>query len=177
MEDKARHAINGIYESLQKLVGLHRRLLDLVRSERDALIQADIRVIEEITLSKQALIDAVRREEARRVALVTELSACGGWEGTRAGELTVTAIVLRIQGDELRIADQLRSVQTALGILARRVSDQNRANQALIEKTLEHIQRMKRNLLGEAPGNAATYTHQGTRSSQAAGARLISREA
>lgn len=177
MEDKARQAISGIYESLQKLVGFHRRLLDIVRAERDALIQADIKIVEEITLTKQALIESVRQEDARRLTRVAELAECGPWTGKPLEEITLTAIILAIQGEDLRTADQLRSVQTALGILARRVSDQNRENQALVEKTLGHIQRMKRNILGESAAKPGTYTQQGTRSSPPTGARLISREA
>lgn len=177
MEENARRAIREIYESLQRLVGHHRRLLDIVRTERDALIQADIRVVEEITLAKRELIESIRQEESQRLARVADLAACEAWAGSRPEDLALTAIILAIQGEDLRTADQLRSVQTALGILAKRVSDQNRENQALVEKTLDHIQRMKRNVLGADPARPATYTQQGTRSTHPAGARLLSREA
>jgi hypothetical protein len=55
--------------------------------------------------------------------------------------------------------------------------NQNRQNQALVEKSLGHVNEMKRNVLGETTPMANTYTPNGQKSGPVAGARLISKEA
>jgi flagellar biosynthesis/type III secretory pathway chaperone len=175
MEDCAmERPVELIYGSLQKLVGLYRQLLDTVRVEKDSLVQADLRGIQEATCAKQALIETIRQEETRRLKHLGELAFL--WKKPLK-DLTLGAIVIAIQGRDSKGADQLRSVFNTLTILVKRVSDQNLENKALVERTLDHITQMKKNVLGEASLASNTYTQQGTRSSGPAESRLISKEA
>jgi hypothetical protein len=167
--------IAEIHASLQKLVGYHRQLLDIVRIEKDALLEANLRGIQEATCAKQALIESIKLEEIRRQQQVAELAML---LKRPMSELTLLEIAIAVQGEAPRGADQLRSAFNALTILVKRVADANRENAALVERSLNHIREMKKNVLGDAKTSSNTYTQQGTRSNAAPnGARLIEREA
>lgn len=164
----------SIYQSLQKLVGLHRQLLDTVRSERTALVDADLNAIHTITSTKQALIESVHQVESERLKLTGELAVL--WK-KHYRELTLPNIIIHIQGYDAKGAEQLRSVFNTLTVLIQRISEQNQDNRRLIEKSLEHVHQMKKNILGEATPHSNTYTQQGQRTSSPQGSRLLSKEA
>jgi flagellar biosynthesis/type III secretory pathway chaperone len=166
--------LSGILEILHKLTGLHRQLLDCVRSEREALVQADTKAIESVTAQKQGLIETIRQTEIARLRAVNELATL--WNKP-ARDLTLPNIVIAIQGRDPKGAEQLRSVFNALTILIQRITDSNKDNQALVERSLEHVRKMTRNVLGEAAPRAQTYDPSGQRANQPPGARLISKEA
>ena len=163
-----------IYQTLQKLVGFHRQLLEIVRLERDALLNADLKVIQDCTFAKEGLIETIRQAEAERIKHVTELAMM--WKKPLR-DLTITNIAIEIQGRDLKAADQLRSAHTALTVILQRITEQNRANGELVERSLKLVEQMKKNVLGEATPKANTYNPQGQKSSGAPGARLFSREA
>ncbi len=166
--------IQEIHQTLQKLIGLHRQLMDIVRLEREALIEANIKAIQDVTVAKQGLIEAIAQTEAQRLMILGSLAIA--WKiPTR--ELSLPKIIIRVQGDDLKSADQLRSSFNALTILIQRITEQNKDNQALVEKSLAHVAEMKRNVLGEAMPKTSTYTQQGQKNTASTEGRLISREA
>ncbi len=169
--------IDQVHGSLQRLVGFHRQLLDTVRLEKDALITADVKAIQEITAHKQGLLELIRQEEIKRTYHVQLLLEVLARQGRPVAEVTLTHLIIAVQGDDLKRADALRSVQNALVILAKRISDQNLDNQKLTARSLEHIGQMKRNILGESGSRSGTYNQPGTRAPGPGGARLISKEA
>jgi len=166
--------LTQVYQTLEKLVGLHRQLLDTVRMERDALVQADKKGVEEAVRAKQAIIEAVRMCESERLKKVGELALL--WKKPLR-DLTLPLIIIAIQGEDPRAAEQLRGAYNALTILIQRITDQNNDNRAFVEKSLEHVHAMKRNVLGESVPKSNTYTQQGQKSNPVNGARLISKEA
>lgn len=163
-----------ILASLQKLIGLHRQLLEACRTEREALVLADLRKIEESTLGKQGLIDQIRQAEAQRIQAVGELAML--WKKP-IRELSLPNIIIAIQGHDPKGAEQLRGNFNALTVLIQRITEQNEDNRGLVERSLAHVNDMKRNVLGEAVPKSDTYTPQGQRSGVTGGARLISHEA
>lgn len=163
-----------ILASLQKLIGLHRQLLEACRAEREALVQADLRQIQESTLAKQGLIDSIRHAESQRIDAVSQLSML--WKKP-VRELSLPNLIIAVQGQDPKGAEQLRSVFNALTILIQRITEQNDDNRQLVERSLAHVNDMKRNVLGEAVPKSDTYTPQGQRSGVTGGARLISHEA
>lgn len=166
--------VTEVYQSVQKLIGLHRQLMEIVRLEREALVEANLKAIQDVTAAKQGLIEAVAQAEAERLKCIGTLALL--WKiPTR--ELSLPKLIIRVQGQDLKLADQLRSAYNALSILIQRISDQNKENQALVERSLEHVAVMKRNVLGEAVPKTTTYNPQGQRSSAPAEGRLISSEA
>ena len=166
--------LNEIYASLQKLIGLHRQLLEICRMEREALTQADLKQIQEATLSKQGTVEAIRRAESTRINAVSELAMA--WKRPLR-DLSLPNLIIAIQGRDPHGAEQLRSAYNTLTILIQRITEQNDDNKALVERSLEHVNEMKRNVLGEAVPKSNTYTSQGQRNGVTGGARLLSKEA
>lgn len=167
--------LDEIYQCLQKLLGLHRQLLDSVRLEKEALVNADLKGLQEATYSKEALIEGIRQVEARRSDLLVRLAL--EWKRP-VKELSLSQMAIIIQGRDLKLAEQFRSVQNALAILIDRIREQNQYNQQLVNKSLEHVNQMKRNVLGESVPRSSTYNPRGERASGAPqGSRLISKEA
>ncbi len=165
--------LEHLYQSLQKLVGLHRQLLDTVRMEHEALINASVKDIQEAVLAKQALIDAVAIAEHERQRHSAELAII--WKKP-ARDLTINAIIIAIQGRDPKAADQFRTAMNALTVLIKRVGEQNEGNRILVERSLEHLQEMKKNVLGEAKPRTETYNPKGHKQATAGGARFLSKE-
>jgi len=162
-----------IYQAIQKLIGLHRQLLEVVRAERETLIAAETRAIEEITSLKQGLIGEIRAAESSRIAATQQLAQL--WR-KEPSELTLSNLIIVVQGRDLKLAEQFRTSLNAITILIDRITEQNDANRALVERSLEHVHEMKKNILGETVPNSQTYGPQGQKSPGMQGARLISKE-
>ena len=162
-----------IYQVLQKLIGLHRQLLEAVRTEKNSLVDADLNAIQSITSVKQALIESIFQAESDRLKLTGLLSV--QWKKPYK-EMTLPNMILEIQARDPKGAEQLRTAFNALTILIQRILEQNQGNKSLIEKSLEHVHQMKRNILEESAPRSNTYGQSGQRVSGHSGARLISRE-
>lgn len=166
--------LSDIYQVLQKLIGLHRQLMETVRLEHEALVAADLKGIQETTCAKEALIQAIRSRELERMRATSELSL--SWKRPLR-ELTLPNLIIAVQGGDPAAAEQLRSSYNALSVMVSRIAEQNEANRRLVERSLEHVGNMKKNVLGEAQAAAATYTPQGQKTTGPGGSRLISKEA
>lgn len=143
---------------LQRLVGLHRQLLELVRAEREALAQADLKSLEKATELKLGVIEGIRQTESER------LTKIGVWAvqlKKHPNDFTLQNLILSVEPTDPKIAGQLRTLYQTLSLLIQRIRDQNRDAQALIEKSLFHINEMKSNALKESSPASSTYTSQG----------------
>jgi hypothetical protein len=163
--------------ALQRLIGLHRTLLELVRSERDALLGADLKLIHEATLAKEAVIEQIRAVEAERArSMAAFLAAHPALRGP-GGAPTLTELLQGLEPQEPALASRLQSARNALQLLVTRILEQSAGNRAICERTLGHLERMKKNVLGEASPHSERYSQQGQRVGAAPPARLVSREA
>lgn len=167
-------SLDAIYQSLQKLLGIHRQLMESVRAEKESLIVADLKKLQEITLGKEALIESVRAVEQQRQHAVAELAML---IKKPVRELNLANLIIQVQGFDLKRADQLRSVYQALQVLISRIQEQNLYNQAMVEKSLTHVDAMKRNVLGEAAPKSGTYNGRGHKTHGGGNSRLLSKEA
>lgn len=166
--------LDQIYEILQKLVGLHRQMLDVVRAERDALAQASLKGIQESTDAKQAIVQEVMQKELDRQRLMVELAVK---LKVPVKDLTLSQAIIAVQGKDPQAAEQLRSTQATLKLLVERIQDQNSYNRDLVEKSLEHVRAMKLNAFQEAAPRAGTYTASGQKHSPPPAPSLVSSEA
>jgi hypothetical protein len=163
-----------IYESLQRLTGLHRQLMETVRMERVALVAADIPRIEEATVAKQAIIEAIRAAESDRLKCTIELAVA---LHKQVRDLTLPNIIIIVQGYDQKLSERLQTAFNALTLLIKRISEQNTENQTLVENSLMHIQNMKNNVLRETVPKSTGYTSKGQKSNGRNGARLIEKDA
>jgi hypothetical protein len=168
--------VRKVIQIMNQLVGCYRQLLEVVRLERDALANADRKSLQEQTLAKEGLIELARATEQNRYEACKLLLMSNRKKAALTDEPTLTQIIHQVQGTNLTLAEQLRSVQQTLQFLVKRVGEQNGYNQRLVQKSVEHVERMKRNILGEATPTANTYSQRGQRNSQSATPRFVSKE-
>lgn len=166
--------ITRLYQILQKLIGLHRQMLESVRLERTALLDANLKAIQETTYAKEAAIEAIMALESERIKLIGDLAVMFR---KPIKDMTLQNLILEIQGRDLKQADQFRSALVALTALIDRIREQNEGNRGLVERSLHHVGEMKKNVLGEAAPNSQTYTQQGQKSHGSGSSRLLSKEA
>lgn len=163
-----------IHEVLLGLVELHRKLLDVVEAERLHLSEADLKAIHTITAQKQSLIESIKRAETKRIQVTGEIAVL--WQKPLR-ELSLPVIIAQLKLSDAEAAATLNASFVALSLLIQRISEQNTSNQAFIERSLLHIDQMKRNVLGEAKEGSDTYTQKGQKTSSQQGSRLLSKEA
>ena len=167
------NVLTELHQNLQRLLALHRQLLELLRRERDALVGADAAAIEDRALEKQGVLDQIAFYDNERRKL---LGLVGTTARVAADQLTLSRVAIIAQGVQLKMGEQFRSVQQALSHIITRIEEQGSYNRELVERSLETLAQMKRNIIGASEPNPGTYSASGQRSAQAPGARLISRE-
>jgi predicted phage tail protein len=146
-----------LLESLKTQIGLHRQLLEIVRIEHQALVDADMDALEKAIHAKEGTIGAIQREEIGRKAFLSHL--------TSVEHLTLTQLIEKIQAHDLPLADEFRKSQITLNLLSERIREQNSKSRQMVESSLQHVEKMKRNIIGEKAKNSETYTAKGQRSS------------
>ncbi len=167
--------LESLYQIIQKLVGLHRQLLDIIRLEKQALLDMNIKDVQECTYSKEVTLSGIHTAESERQKRISELSV---QTKKPVEQLTLTQIIILVQGQNPKFAEQLRSSFNALTILVARIKESNLENSRLIDQALIHIRSMKTNALQEAEPKAATYGQNAQKvQAGAQSARLISGEA
>jgi hypothetical protein len=163
-----------LYQNLQKLIGFHRQLLELVRAEKTAIVEANLKAIQEALSRKQVIIELIGREESNRSSITAKLAI---FFKKPLNQVSLNQLIILIQAIDIKKADSFRSAKQALVLLAERIQEQSNENLAVLEKSIGHISKMKQNVLGEGVPKSETYTPYGQRSSPVHGARLISKEA
>lgn len=166
--------LESLHACLQRMIGLHRQLYETCKMEREALVAADVKLIAEQTQAKEFVIESIRAAESERIKLSMMLSV--EWK-VPLKELTLTFIIREIEPRDAQMSERLRSSLTALIVLIERAKKMNDSNRDLVERSLEHVHAMKKNVLGEAVPATDSYGNQGQKLAQTGGARLLSTEA
>jgi flagellar biosynthesis/type III secretory pathway chaperone len=165
-----------LHQSLHDLIGLHRQLYDVVKSENDAIANADVKATYEAAAAKEALIHWIHQAEMSRQSVVFAISQQENFE-TKTPSLR--ELILHFQASDIEASNRLQSDLNVLVLLVERIKKQNEANGSLVAASLKHIDNMKRNIFGETTHQARTYNQQGQKNTASAnehGPRLISRE-
>jgi predicted RNA-binding protein len=163
-----------LYQNLYHLIGLHRKLLDAVKIERQALRDAEVNSIQEVTYHKEALITSIVQKEKGRQQIVSLIAMR---LKRSIAELNLTEVILETQRTDQKMAEMLRSAQATLNLLAKRIQEQNDSNRNLIQESLLHVNQMKTNALGQAAPMSNTYNARGQKTAPGKEARLLSEEA
>ncbi|MBL7715960.1 MAG: flagellar export chaperone FlgN [Bdellovibrionales bacterium] len=163
-----------LHQALHALVGSYRQLLEIVRVERTALLDADLTAVQGATHAKEAQIEIIRQAELKRVQLVQELAMV--WRFA-IKDLTLNKIILEAQAVDAALSETLRTDLTTLTLLMERTAEQNTKNKEICIRSLKHIGEMKKNVLGEAEPKNETYSKKAQKVNSTGGGRLISGEA
>lgn len=162
-----------LLENLRELVGHYRELLEIIRQEKEALVEADLKLIHELTQKKEYYLELVRLSENKRIELISNF-----FQGRRTAEprRNLSELIKILQGEDLKTANDLSHLFATLGILIRRAKEQNDYVQQLLNKSIGHIENMKANVMGEATVKTATYGSKGVKQSAGVEPRFVSQE-
>ena len=172
--DAPSEILDRIYSVLQRMLGLHRQLYDICKMERESIVNLDLKALADHTSAKELVIETIRQAEAERIRESARLSL--EWN-VPLPSLTLNYIIQEVEPKDSKRAERFRSALTALTVLIDRAKKQNESNRDLIERSMVHVQEMKKNVLGEAVPASDTYGNQGQKVGQTGGSRLLSTEA
>lgn len=164
--------LENLFEILRRELALHKELLALVKSEKEALVAVNIKGIRDATFNKESLLSDVQREEASRRRWVADLA---NHTGLSEAELTAEKVA-EIYGSQY--FESLVSLRNALRFILLQLKEVNSENQRLTENALRESQLMKENALGMTGDRAATYGPRGNMGmAKEKNSRILSREA
>ncbi len=132
MKPESRESYLKLEKTLDELIKVYRHILQVVRKERDILISADLNELNENNKSKElAFLRAKQHEEDRQIA-ARELAGLEGLSAT-------TKLVEFARHLDGEAGDRLRSRQSVLELLLKRVRDHNQNNEILVKSALENV--------------------------------------
>jgi flagellar biosynthesis/type III secretory pathway chaperone len=121
----------------------HRRLLNLLQAEQEAVIAARPETLAAVTEQKAILIQALRDVECRRIKLMGRMASILGQSGQDLSLKRLAAAV------EPPAAGQLLAIRRQLARLIDDIRRENRINQALlgdslrfVRSTLQHMRQL-----------------------------------
>ena len=151
----------SLTSSLDELVKLYRSLLDLVRKEKNLLLQAKLKDLNESNATKEALLTKIRATDITRERLAKELARLVGTDAKNPRLLEIAQKIQTLQGTGASAeADHLRQLHGVLILLIQRVSEINKDNAQYTETALKSLSLA----LGEVKstlGGKKTYERKG----------------
>lgn len=129
--NKARYP--ELVQKLKELVVIYRSLYTVVRSERNALMNADISALAGLNAAKTKLIANVKKAEDAWSEVAEEMRG-GVLNDSKTPRLVFLA--LQLEGSERTYLLRMRKV---LNILIERSHELNKENATLIESALAHV--------------------------------------
>lgn len=129
--DKARYP--ELVEKLKELVSIYRSLYTVVRSERNALMSANLEALTGLNAAKTKLIAKVKVAEAAWSLIAEEMR---GTQSADTATPRLVSLALQLEGDQRTYLLRMRKV---LNILIERSHSLNKENARLIESALAHV--------------------------------------
>jgi flagellar biosynthesis/type III secretory pathway chaperone len=167
-------SLDELQKNLRHQLTIYRRLVDLLREEKDYVVGVRLKELREATYSKEALLDEAHREEYRRQRWVKEAAA---FLRVAPAEVTMELVATRLAPREQH--ESLISLKLTLVHMVKKAKEMNAENQALVQNALRDTQQMKKNILGLSGDKPQTYGPKGNMDGAAReqGARFLSKEA
>ena len=162
-----------LYYSLEKLVALHRNLVDLLREEYSHMAAVDLVGVADTARAKEVILADVWSFEQLRIGCATKLAAALNLESEEASLLKIAERLTVSEGEKLR------AMRTSLNLLVLQAKELNLKNMGFAQSSLARIEAMKKNALGLSnTAKKENYSNSGVRQPIAEqGGRLLSTEA
>lgn len=122
-----------LISNLEDLTKQYRLLLDLVRKEKQILIDANIEAINECNFQKEILINKIQELDALRATHAIELAQQLNLSQEEARLLNIARSLGGAHGDKLR------SQHAALEIILKRLAEINKENAAYADTALRSV--------------------------------------
>lgn len=150
--DRAFHKLEA---NLEELTKIYRSLLDIVRKEKENLLKADVKALEEGNILKEEILFRLRAQDSLRARYAMELANLVGadTESPRLLELAQ-----KMSGTPA--ADRLRTQHAALDILIKRITDINKENEEYANTALSTVNGALNNIKDSLSGKK-TYGGKG----------------
>lgn len=140
---------------LKLLVQLHSRLLEEAELKRKAIIDGDIKAMEEILEREQKLIGDVEKADACRDKLMLGLKSA---LGVTTEPLTIRSLLEKL--GESNMAKALDGVRTELKEVLDKLRYRSRQNEELLKASLEHVNGFLK-MINESTVTNKTYDTKG----------------
>lgn len=156
---------------LEDLVKIYRSLLDVVRREKEILVESRLDELNENNKAKDTLLVRIRSLENSRTKHARDLAVLTSSDVDHPRLLELAANLPQEQGD------RLRNMHSVLELLIRRVSEVNKTNEELVQSALRTITGAME-AIKEAVAPAKTYGQKGAATApKPEGGALVRREA
>lgn len=142
-----------LIETLDKMVRLHERLLQLAEKKTEVIKLNDMNGLDQLLKDEQKYVAAIQTMESQRKQQVMEL--------TGRGDATLSDCIRQAPADE---RERLQELQRGLFQYVKELKEQNELNQQLVYQSLQFVN-MSMGLLQPQP-ERATYSHPAKHRSQ-----------
>jgi len=132
-EVKTQNAYLKLDTNLEDLTKTYRLLLDLLRREKELLLQSDVEKLIESNQAKEACLYKLRAMDAARERYARELA---GLVGAEVSAPRLLEIAQKISGPA---ADRLRTQHSTLDLIIRRVHEINKENETFAQSALSTL--------------------------------------
>jgi len=156
MDASQEKSFSKLVNNLEELTKLYRSLLEVVRKEKDLLIQADIQLLNANNKEKENIIYKIRSQDAARERYAKEFAHQLGLDNSVQYRLLDLAKALQPSEAEAR----LRSLHAMLEMLVNRVSQLNKENEEYAQSALSVLNGAMGNIKETLAGKK-TYARQG----------------
>lgn len=144
--------------NLEEMVKLYRTLLDVVRKEKEFLLQADVEKLNENNQAKENLLYKIRGLDTTRERYAKEFANLIGADAT-APRLSEIAKKCSLSGN-VEQGEKLRNIHSTLEILIKRLSELNKENEEYAQSALQVVNGAMNNIK-DTLGGKKTYARQG----------------
>lgn len=157
---------------LEKLIVLHRSLLDLLQEEYEQMTFVDAKSLLETAHSKEVLLFEIWNLEQLRIKTSERIAL---EQGLVPSKITLLNLTKNLPQQE---QEKLKTQRTILNQLLKQAKERNARNQFFVESSLVRLDQMKKNVLGMGNNSNENYSHSGIRQPiHEQGGRLLSTEA
>lgn len=129
----AKDVYQNLCGNLEELVKVYRSLLELVRKEKELLIEADLNLLTDCNHQKETLLHKIKALETQRGQLAQEFARQLGLDGS---EIRLLEIARKCSEEK---AEKLRSIHAALDIILKRLVDINKENEVFAQSALKNL--------------------------------------
>jgi flagellar biosynthesis/type III secretory pathway chaperone len=176
MQSQLNEQVENLYfklvDSLEGLIKVYRGLLEVVRHEREILVEAKLDDLNENNKTKEKLLHQSRALEQIRIKCVKDIS---DYLGLKEVDLRLKDLALQFDYDK---AEKLRNINAVLELLIKRVQEHNKQNEALVDSALRSITGAMNTLKETLQDKKAVYQSQGEMKTAGSSAgHLVSRQA
>jgi flagellar biosynthesis/type III secretory pathway chaperone len=133
MESTVERSYQRLLTNLEELTTLYRHLLDLVRKEKQLLIDADMEKLQENNENKENLLFKIKSTDGLRARYAAELATLVHADAEAPRLLDIAKHLGGTEGERLRV------IHSALDLLIKRLSTLNKENEGVAQSALKNL--------------------------------------